>query len=266
MDERGVANPVFSKCQPTIEQIAREMLDTSVRKQNQTEAPEMARLVRRDYGKALRKQLSNWEVRELLSEGKRSVWPALNKRAVKLVTPKEFTRHCTGLGLQLKFSSLSDEESLSLLGFYSRRADVGQKPLIWVNSAHHPAMVGAAIDHEMGHHVVSQMFALDRNTLQFLRRTSFEDHLTDSAELAADVLVSLAIFPRAAARELFKGHGTSSSILVQQIDFHRILKYVAVTYSLRFDKQLDGDKKFHVLAALIYFTKLRKALLDEYDI
>jgi len=229
---------------------------------------EIRRLICRDYGKALRAHLSRWGVQEILREGEQAVWPGLNKRAVKLVSPKEFGLHWSGLNVNLKFSNLSDAEGLSLLGFYVKEpAIVGQRPLIWVNTAHHPAIVGAALDHEMGHHVVHQMFGLDGGRPQFLKRTGFEDHLTDPAELAADLLVSLAIYPNALARMLFNNglmHPSGKASL--ETSCAKILPYIASTYGLRFDKQLEPEKQFHALAALIHYTKLRQALLNEYDV
>jgi hypothetical protein len=229
---------------------------------------EIRRLMRRDYGKALRDHLSRWEVQEILKEGEQAVWPGLNKRAVKLVSPQEFGLHWSALNVNFKFSNLSDAEGLSLLGFYVKEpAIVGRRPLIWVNTAHHPAIVGAALDHEMGHHVVHQMFDLDGGGPQFLKRTGFEDHLTDPAELAADLLVSLGIYPNALARTLFNnGPMHRSGEVPLETNFAKVLPYIASMYGLRFDQRLEPEKQFHALAALIHYTKLRQALLDEYDV
>jgi hypothetical protein len=230
---------------------------------------EIRRLARRDYGKALRDLLGRWEVQEILREGEQTVWPGLNKRAVKLVSPEEFSRHWSAFKVNVKFAKLSKAEELSLLGFYVKDATtVGQRPLIWVNTAHHPAIVGAALAHEMGHHVVHQIFDLDGSGPQFLARTGFEGHLTDPAELAADLLVSAGIYPNGLAQELFHSgpvHSSSKVPLDSNSNFTRVLTYVARTYGLQFDKQLEPEKQFYALAALIHYTKIRQALLDEYD-
>jgi hypothetical protein len=171
------------------------------------------------------------------------------------------------LNVNLKFSNLSDAEGLALLGFYVKEpAMVGQRPLIWINTAHHPAIVGAALDHEMGHHVVGQMFDFGAGRPQFLTRTGFENHLTDPAELAADLLVSLGIYPNALARTLFTNGPMRGSGKILEINFTKVLSYIASTYGLRFDRSLELEKQFHALAALIHYTKLRQALLNEYGV
>jgi hypothetical protein len=264
-----------AKRYPMIEDIAAELMRLSG-PGVESEAPaalaegkaEIRRLARRDYGKALRERFSRSEVTEILTEGKQMVWPALNEKAVKLVSPKEFGQHWSALGLKFQFSKLSDAEGLSLLGFYVKDASlVGQQPLIWVNTAHHPAIVGAALDHEMGHHVVSQMFDLHQDAPQFLKRTGFENHLKEPSELAADILVSLGIYPIGTAVELFNGEQAAiSNKTIAGNTFDKVIGYVADQYGLRFNDKLDAEKRFHALAALIHFTKLRRALLDEYDL
>src|SRR5215831_21043691 len=53
---------------------------------------EVAGIVRRDYGQALRQCLSRCEVREIAKEGKTRVWPSLNREPPALVSPNEFVR------------------------------------------------------------------------------------------------------------------------------------------------------------------------------
>src|SRR5712692_537448 len=165
---------------------------------------ELGSIANQDYGKALRGCLSRAEVREIADEGKTRVWSGLNREPVELVELDEFVRRWSTFGLDFKFASLPWKQGLSLLGFYVKRMNRARKrPLIFVNTAHHPALVGAALDHEMGHHLTAQIFAAGEERIHLLSPTAFKEHLAEPAELAADILVSLGIFPAPIAQALF---------------------------------------------------------------
>ncbi len=228
---------------------------------------EVAGMIRKDYRKALRRCLSRWEVREIADEGTTQVWPGLNQDPVTLVSPEEFVRRWSSFGVDFKFASLPWRGGQSLLGFYVNKIDrVRMRPLIFVNTAHHPATVGVALDHEMGHHLTSQIFAADEHP-HLLSQTGFDEHLTAPAELAADTLVSLGMLPVPIARKLFDGpdrivrHNKLSDRA-----FAKLLEYVASRYGFRFDHIRGVNKRYQALAVLIHYTKLRRALLDEYGI
>jgi hypothetical protein len=228
---------------------------------------EVAGIIQKDYGQALCECLSRWEVREITDEGKTRVWPGLNREPVTLVSPNEFVRRWSAFGVDFKFARLPGKEGQSLLGFYVNKIDqVRRRPLIFVNTAHHPAVVGVALDHEMGHHLTSQIFGAGQET-RLLSQTGFEEHLTEPAELAADILVSLGIFPVPIARALFSGadRAGSRSDKLSAPAFGKLLEYIANRYGFRFDHIRGVSKRFHALAALVHYTKLRRALLDEYN-
>jgi hypothetical protein len=229
---------------------------------------EIESIANQNYSEALRRCLSRWEVREIVEEGKIRVWPDLNHQPVTLVSLEEFVRRWSPLGVDFKFASLSWRQGLSLLGFYVKRTDGGrERPLIFVNTAHHQALVGVALDHEMGHHLTSKIFATHGSEAapHLLSLTGFKEHLVDPVELAADILVSFGMFPANVARGLFdgrknrdRGKGLSDSV------FAKVLGYVGTRYHFRFDLIAGTEKKFQALAALVHYTKLRRALLDEY--
>jgi hypothetical protein len=230
---------------------------------------EIAGIMAKDYGGALRQCLSRWEVREIADEGKTRVWPGLNREPVTLVSPHEFVRRWSTFGVDFKLASLPWKGGLSLLGFYVGKIDqVRIRPLIFVNTAHHPAVVGVALDHEMGHHLTSQIFAADKQT-HLLSQTGFEEHLAEPAELAADTLVSLGIFPVPIARTLFNGANRvaarSRPNNLSDPAFAKLLEYIANRYGFRFDHIRGVNKMLQALAALIHYAKLRRALLHEYD-
>jgi len=230
---------------------------------------EIAGIISKHYGQALRQCLSRWEVREIANEGKNRVWPGLNRQPVTLVSPPEFVRRWSAFGVDFKFASLPWKEGRSLLGFYVKKIDrVRTRPLIFVNTAHHPAVVGVALDHEMGHHLTSQLFAADKQA-QPLSQTGFEEHLAEPAELAADTLVSLGIFPAPVARTLFseasRVASRSRSSELADPAFTKLLEYIANRYGFRFNQLRGVNKRFQALAALVHYAKLRRALLDEYN-
>ncbi len=228
-------------------------------------------LEQHDYGRPLRRALGRAEVRAIVAEARSTVWPHLNDEPVRLVSPKEFTRFWYGLGVQFRLAKLNGAEGLALLGFYVRKMGASKLPLICVNTAHHPAAVGAAFSHEMGHHLIGRLFDSRKDHARFLTYTSYGEHLQDPEELAADVLVSLGVFPAPIARRMLmqSEKGTAPKVSPAEISSavsESMLEYFALRYGLNFSDPLPSAKKLQYLAALIHFAKLRRALLTEYGI
>jgi hypothetical protein len=232
---------------------------------------EIRSLEQQDYARPLRTSLGRSEVREIVSEARRSVWPRLNDESVTLVSPSEFTRRWSGLGVQFQLAKLSGADGVALLGFYVREMGHSRLPLICVNTAHHPAAIGAAFSHEMGHHLVGRLFDSRKQHAQLLTYTAYGEHLNDPEELAADVLVSLGVFPEAIARKIFlkpKNGKQSKSATAELPDSvsTTVLQYFEGRFGLSFGAHLPSAKKLQYLAAVVHFSKLRRALLTEYDI
>jgi hypothetical protein len=232
---------------------------------------EIRSLEQHDYRQPLRRSLGRWEVRQIIAEAKRTVWPHLNDESVRLVSPSEFTRFWSGLGVQFRLAKLRGAEGLAILGFYVRKIGDSRLPLICVNTAHHPAAIGAAFSHEMGHHLTGRLFDSRKEHAQFLTYTAYEEHLDDPEELAADILVSLGVFPAAIARKILMQPEKKRSLkcLAEEPPDSistSVLKYFEDRYGLSFDKPLASTKKLQYAAGLIHFAKLRRALLTEYEI
>jgi hypothetical protein len=225
---------------------------------------ELRRIAKRDYSSAVRECFSGAEVREILKEGKRTVWPTLNEQPFKLVPPAEFARRWSQFGVDIKFTKLVGEKQL--FGLYTREvAGIRKRPMIWVNTVHHPAIVGAALDHEMGHHLTERMFGLKQDSIRF-SRTGFEEHLGDQGELAADVLVSAGVYPVRTAN-LLLGPETSklSQKALKELGYATVPEYIARRYGLSFNLKSINAENLRALAGLLHYTKLRRALLEEYD-
>ena len=261
----------------TIEALVSEILSNAARKCRKPSkalaaaASDVETLSRLDYRTDLRKTFDRSEICELLAEGKRMAWPRLNEDSIRLVTPEEFKQHWSPLGVDFNLTDMtSSEGGLAILGFYINKAPGAGKPLICVNTAHHPAAVGAAFAHEMGHHVASEVFGAEAEPLP-LMYTGYHKHLKDSRELAADVLVSLGIFPRKTAVQTFKRHPaqaekTRTASLDGDFDLGQILDYYLTKYGLGVDAKLSSGHNMQYLAGMLHYAKLRVALLDKFDI
>jgi hypothetical protein len=232
---------------------------------------EIKRLWGQDYGDALRTHLSRAEVREIVREAKRTAWPHLNDSAVRLGSMKEFAERASALGADFRIAKMPWPSGLALFGFYlGKDSGLEKRPLICLNGAHHPAAVATAFLHEVGHHVTAELFSIRKETIQLSRQTGYGAHLDDHRELAADVLVSLGLYPRKMASQLFgaarqreiRSAGEEAKSLPLAA---KAVLGTAQRYGLDFES-LPVQKRLQYQAGLIHFTRLREALLDEYGL
>jgi hypothetical protein len=233
----------------------------------QNPAQEIASLAHRDYGLPLRKSLGRREVLEIVAEARSMVWPHLNRKPVRLVTPREFTRLWSSLGVDFRLADFGGPRGLALMGFYARKLGPSRRPLIYVNTAHHPLAVGVAFSHEMGHHLTAKLFASQKEHAQYLTYTAYAEHLDDPAELAADCLVSLGAFPEDIARKMFEAESRPSECAKPaEPVFARVRNYLRSRYGLNLDARLPAHQRLPYLAGMIHYANLRSALLYEYGI
>ena len=231
---------------------------------------EIKRLWGRDYGFALRSSLSRAEVREIVREAKRAAWPHLNDEAVRLGSMKQFAERATSLGADFRIAKMPWPSGLAVFGFYlGKDSGLEKRPLICLNGAHHPAAIATAFLHEVGHHVTAELFSTRNDMVQMSRQTGYEAHLNDPRELAADVLVSLGIYPRnIAAKQLGAPRDRRIPIAAEGVKSRPTEKAVLSTanrYGLDLER-LPLQKMLQYQAGLIHFTRLRQALLDEYGL
>ncbi len=221
-----------------------------------------------DYGGPLRKCLGRDQLNELVSEAKKSVWPHLNRESLRLASPKEFAKTWSNLGIDVRPAKMTSANGMALLGFYVKKTKVlSGRPLICVNTAHHPAAVGAAFVHEMGHHLTSNLFGGRDEPASFLLYTGYAQHLSEPTELIPDILVSLGIYPQPMARRIFDENSDRKGAPIadgRQRD--RLLKYFSTQYALTFDRKLPYDKQLQYMAGVLHYTRLRAALHQEFDI
>ncbi len=123
----------------------------------------------------------------------------------------------------------------------------------------------------MGHHLIGRLFDSHKQHAQLLTNTAYGEHLFDREELAADILVSLGVFPQAIARKIFlksqqgkQARSRSAPAILPDSTSAKVLKYFEDQFGLTFGGQLPSGKKLQYLAGVIHFAKLRRALLTEY--
>jgi hypothetical protein len=247
-----------------------KMSERRARPQSATAArgiKEIEALARSDYRRSLRKHFDRCEVQGIIAEARRRVWPDLNRASVKIGPPAEFMRRWSDQGVEFRLANLATATGQALLGFYMGKSPVSRRPLICVNTAHHEVAVGAAFSHEMGHHVTAQMFDVRSEPAHFLFYTGYGEHLGDPVELAADILVSVGVYSRAAT-ELLLGKRREGGGGPGMLDgcFAEVLRYFDRGFGLAFDAKLAIGQKLQYLAGLVHYTQLRKALRDEYDV
>ena len=104
---------------------------------------DMRRLVRHDYVRSLRKNLPYHELKALVA-GFSELLPGFNREVVGMMPTSELAEWAATLNLHLKASPNDGDEGLALRGFYVTRKESSLKrPLIYVNTAHHPLAVSS---------------------------------------------------------------------------------------------------------------------------
>ncbi len=225
-----------------------------------TTGTEGTRLWSRDYRAALRGSLGRAGVREIICLGKRKAWPRLNEVADGVGSMSEYSARASDLGADFRFIKMPWESGLAVLGFYLGSDSCSiRRPLICLNSAHHPVVVAAAFAHELGHHVTADLFSAPSESVRLARLIGIEAHLSEPRELAADVLVGLRSLPRDVARKWFDPAST------RKVDSIATVLTRARRIGLNLES-LPVQRRLQYQALFIHFVKLRQALLQEYDI
>ncbi len=228
------------------------------------------RLIQRDYVRDLRRNLSYRELRTLL-EAVDETLPRLNREPLDLMPIKEQARLAAHLGLHFKAAPHTDTEGLALRGFYvNKLQEVLKRPLIYVNTAHPPVVVSTTFCHELGHHFAADILRPRHQKVHLFFDADYSQHLGDPAELAADVLVSLAGYPRPVARKIFSEtvdwRLVASTKSLTDAAFSEIRAHLKKVYGFDLSAGISPRQTLNHLAGVIHYAKLRWALLAEYDI
>ena len=232
---------------------------------------EVSRLMRADYVVALKNCLTRKQVEKILGKAQ-TLWPSINRVRHKVPNSDRFARVAKREGVKLQTSPYRGELGLALRGFYVDARELGAtRPLIYLNTAHHPAVVALTWLHEMGHHLNREVLKSSHAGMHFLIDAGYGDHLKDPVELGADVIVVVGAFPvRDAARlamtpdDLKRMAGSGP---FDTPDVERIFAYVQERVGndgLSHAQRIRARKLYSPEA--VHFTKLRCALLAAYGI
>jgi hypothetical protein len=231
---------------------------------------DLKRLVNRDYNKAVRNSLTESDVRALISAAGR-VWPRINRQRLEIPSKSEFADISKRLSLHLSTRPCHERDGLALRGFYVGSADTPALAprnggIIYLNTAHHPAAVGATFCHEVGHHLATRVLSHDDDgPVHFFFDAAYSAHLDDPVELAADVLVSVAAYPRNVARKMLTGEASPAHAITRR-NLDTVLDYLQSNWGIDFRAARQPRHHVIYLAGMVHYAKLRRALLTEYGI
>ena len=244
---------------------------------------DIRRLAEHDYAPELRSRLNRTVLDDIVSAG-RAIMPRLNcdhepERIENWLTatPSEgletlFADVTRRIDVHFQGTPFTGPEGLALRGFFLDRDNQSLKrPLIYVNTAHHPVAVAASFFHEIGHLVASQVFRERRAGVHLFIDADFLAHFDDLEELAADIVLTLVAYPAPIARRIFVdpwnwGVLVGSTELSDEV-FGQVSDYFRCSFGVSLSAaKLPARRKLNYLAGMIHFAKMRFALLTEYGI
>jgi hypothetical protein len=253
-----------------------ELLRSNARKFAAWKKPAAAiqRLLKQDYVRSLRRNLSYTDVCTLVSEFEK-IFPRFNARSVAMMSTRQFGTIAARLNFHLQAMPYGGSEGLALRGFYVTRAEgILKRPLIFVNTAHHPLAVTTSFIHELAHHVTNEVLSLPPESVHFFFDADYATHLAEPGELAADVMVSLAGYSAETARRIFpwawKWGLVARTENFMEAAFEEVRAHLRKVYGFdltaRNLDRISPDERVNRLAGIIHYAKLRWALLGEYDL
>jgi hypothetical protein len=231
---------------------------------------DIRRLVAHDYVRSLRKGLGYRQITTLLKAFK-EIFPGFNSESLEMMSRKRFAEIAVEMRFHLRATPYEGEEGLALRGFYVTSAEGSLKrPLVYVNTAHHPLAAATTFVHELGHHVSAKLLGLDQELVHFFFDSDYAAHLEEPGELAADVAVSLAGYPEGKARQIFAqpwdwGLVARAKNLSEE-NLSDIRVHLKRVYGFDLMGRVPADRRVHYLTGMIHYAKLRWAVLAEYDL
>jgi len=153
----------------------------------------------------------------------------------------------------------------NLRGFYVPAPLARKHPVIFLNTAHDRIAVASTFWHELGHHLMARLGEKVKS-IKLSYRDDFSARMSDPSELIADVMVVLAVYPKAAARQIFSSCPNTDRSPDAYEMVVNIRRYVSEVSDFEFEKEFPKPDSLHYLASMIHLGKLRWALLAEYGI
>ena len=237
---------------------------------------EIRELLERDYSGKVREKFGPREIKDLVAAA-RAIWPDFNQAPMGPPSMRLFSEVANSLKLHFSSAPYPESGGFAVRGFYVNKTPAALgKPLIYVNTAHHPLAVGTAFCHEVGHHLSADMFAPQNKGARLFFGSEYATHLEEPGELAADILVSLAGYPYPIARSIFSARpgttGTPARFGMQGGNvFAEVREHLSSRYGFDFTAALpptldSPTVKLHYLTGMIHYARLRETLLTEYGL
>lgn len=227
------------------------------------------KLIEHDYASSLRRHISYRQVRSLLADFM-NIFPGFNQRSGAMPSMAQLAEIARALGFHLKATPLEGQDGMAFRGFYVPSAPGMLKlPLVYVNTAFPPVAVATAFMHELAHHRSCGLFEIQLQSMHLLD-FDYAEHLDDPVELAADIVVSVAGFPEPVARRIFtKPPGDDSEDGGRELSatvIEEIHRHLEQTYGLDLTADMPNESRVFFLSEMIHLSKLRSALLAEFDL
>ncbi len=222
-------------------------------------------LSRVSYAASLQSQFDRRQLHEIISELKR-VLPELNRQVFAETDLARLAEIAASFGAVLQLGTFEGRQGRTLRGFYVNDGKLLKRPVICVNTVHHPVSVAAAFWHEMGHHLTHDIFGGHAERLNLSFAANYQKHLGNPQEIVADIVLALGGYPKTVAERLFNGSQKREAdpeifLLVQKARVH--MRSVS---GFDFQARVAAAENLQVLAGMIHTAKLRAALLHEYGV
>jgi hypothetical protein len=264
---------VESHIEKMVARILAETRDKESRKIEAWKKPvdDIKRLVRHDYVRSLRKSLPYRELTALVAAFSERL-PGFNHEICGMMPTDQLAAWATSLNLSFNASPNSGADGLALRGFYvTGKEGPLKRPLIYVNTAHHPLAVSSTFCHEVGHHMSSELLGGDEDKpVHFFFDADYASHLEEPSELAADVMVSIAGYPEPIARKIFetpwKWGLVAKAKDMTEAALNEVRGHLKNAYGFDLMERIPAERRLHYLSGMIHYAKLRWALLAEYEI
>jgi hypothetical protein len=232
---------------------------------------DIQRLVRHDYVRSLRRVLPYQPVTALLAAF-HDILPTFNNEPIGMMSVGRCAEIADEMRIHFKAFPYEGEEGLALRGFYVTGVQgMLKRPLIYINTAHHPLAVSTTFCHEVGHHLGAQMFDPAADVpVHFFFDADYAGHLGDPGELAADAMVSFAGYPYPIAKKIFETPWNwglvSRAKDLTEAALAEVRRHVRRVYGFDLMERIPANQRLHYLSGMIHYAKLRWALLAEYDL
>jgi hypothetical protein len=232
---------------------------------------DIERLVGHDYARSLRRHLPYRELIKL-EDAFRGLLPGFNCEVMGMMPIDQLAAIAASLNVYFEASPYERDAGLALRGFYvPRKEGLLERPLIYLNTAHHPLAVSATFCHEVGHHMRTKVLCPDDNReVHFSVDANYAFHLEEPNELAADAMVSIAGYPKRIARKIFATPWEWGLVAkakdVTEAALSEVRSHLKKAYGFDILEGVPESQKLHYLSGMIHFARLRWALLAEYDI